>query len=90
MLAVKRLGRVLGSPEPPVMETRAQFMYISRLPMLLNQVHARIALPLLASGGIVKERPWLTQLVPEPSPVQGIAIGFKLRGALVGHPPTKL
>lgn len=36
------------------MVTCAQFMYISRLPILLNQVHASRASPLGASEGILK------------------------------------
>ena len=36
-----------------VMLTGAQFMYISRLPTLLNQVHARVASPVGRSVGIV-------------------------------------
>lgn len=40
--------------EPPSMVTCAQFMYISRLPILLNQVHASKACPEGASEGIVK------------------------------------
>jgi hypothetical protein len=40
--------------EPPAMVTWAQFMYISRLPILLNQVQASKASPEGASEGIVK------------------------------------
>jgi len=50
---------------PPPMVTLAQFMYISRLPMWLNQVQARRAAPDLASEGMVKsklESPWPGQL----------------------------
>jgi hypothetical protein len=38
----------------PLTITDAQFMYISRLPMLLNQVHAKRAAPAGASEGTVK------------------------------------
>ena len=48
------LARVL---EPlPVMVTGAQFMYISRLPVLLNQVHAKMASPAFVSAGTVKSK----------------------------------
>lgn len=39
--------------EPPVTVTGAQFMYISRLPILLNQVQARVYLPGLKPSGIL-------------------------------------
>ena len=35
----------LEPEEPPVTVTGAQFMYISRLPILLNQVHASVYSP---------------------------------------------
>jgi len=56
ILAVNICGRVLRVscvPCEPVMVAGKQFMYISRLPILLNQVQAIIALPLGASAGIV-------------------------------------
>jgi hypothetical protein len=56
MLAVNIEGRLSIWPVPPEMATLAQFMYISRLPMLLNHVHASVAAPLLTSWGIVKVR----------------------------------
>lgn len=37
-----------------VMVTGAQFMYISRLPTLLNQVQASVALPAGTESGMVK------------------------------------
>jgi hypothetical protein len=40
--------------DDPVRVTGAQFMYISRLPTLLNQVHARVALPVGTVSGILK------------------------------------
>ena len=42
-----------GVPEPAVMVTLAQFMYISRFPILLNQVQAKTALPAGVSAGTV-------------------------------------
>lgn len=61
-LATKRPGRaenaVAGASRffPPAMVTDAQFMYISLLPIWLNQVQAKIAAPLLASEGIVTSK----------------------------------
>ena len=40
-------------PEPAVIVTLAQFMYISRFPTLLNQVQAKTAGPAFASAGTV-------------------------------------
>ena len=40
--------------DDPVMVIGAQFMYISRLPILLNQVHAKTAVPVGSEVGIVK------------------------------------
>ena len=40
--------------EPPVIVTGAQFMYISRLPMRLNQVQARVYFPVVIPSGMVK------------------------------------
>ena len=40
--------------EPEVISIGAQFMYISRLPTLLNHVQARIALPVGRFVGMVK------------------------------------
>lgn len=65
MLAVNMSGRALKAAwsramrslrllEPPVSVTGAQFMYISRFPTLLNQVQARVALPVGRVVGIVK------------------------------------
>lgn len=41
---------------PPAMVTDAQFIYISRLPILLNHVQPKIAAPFLASEGMVKSK----------------------------------
>lgn len=40
--------------DPPVTLTDAQFMYISRLPTLLNQVHARVYAPGAMPVGMAK------------------------------------
>jgi hypothetical protein len=40
--------------EPLVTVTGAQFMYISRFPMRLNQVQARVYLPVVIPSGMVK------------------------------------
>ena len=40
--------------EPPVTLMEAQFMYISRLPTLLNHVHARVYAPGAMPAGIEK------------------------------------
>lgn len=40
--------------EPPVRVMGAQFMYISRLPILLNQVQASVAEPVGRDVGMVK------------------------------------
>lgn len=45
------MSRVL---DPPEMSTRAQFMYISLLPILLNQVHAKVYVPGAIPLGMVK------------------------------------
>jgi len=42
----------------PVMVTAAQFMYISRLPVLLNHVQEKMASPDFASVGTVKSNVW--------------------------------
>ena len=48
-------GKVsIAEPSPPVILASMQFMYISRLPMVLNQVQAIVALPLLRPFGMVK------------------------------------
>jgi hypothetical protein len=54
MLRVMRSSSSLRLDEAPVMVTGAQFMYISRFPILLNQVHARVAVPVGSDVGIVK------------------------------------
>src|SRR4051812_22541108 len=88
MFAANKPGRLSTLPFPPVIETLAQFMYISRLPMLLNHDQARMALPALTSCGTVKVKPWLTHS-PEP-PVQAVAIGSRFPLASVGQPPIQL
>lgn len=46
---------MLANPlPPPVMVTTAQFIYISRLPILLNHVQAKSAAPEGAEGGMAK------------------------------------
>jgi len=60
MLAVNMSGKASNAEvsrlavELPVMVTGAQFMYISRLPTLLNHVHAMVALPAGTESGMVK------------------------------------
>lgn len=46
-----RLLNVESLPDEPVTDTVAQFMYISRLPIWLNHVHAKVYLPLGTSEG---------------------------------------
>lgn len=48
VLARKRPGPVKDEAEDPAISTTAQFMYSSRLPTRLNQVHAKVAF--LAEG----------------------------------------
>jgi hypothetical protein len=45
-LATNMDGREPMEFDPPEIDTFAQFMYISRLPTLLNQVQAMMAAPL--------------------------------------------
>jgi hypothetical protein len=51
-------GRLLRAEarflDPPPMVTAAQFMYISRLPIWLNQVQAKMASPEGVSAGTLK------------------------------------
>lgn len=58
-LATKTFGlelkAVVSVPEPTPIVTLAQFMYISRLPILLNHVHAKRAAPVGVSLGTLKE-----------------------------------
>lgn len=55
--ATKISGRAekatFSEPEPAVMVTLAQFMYISRFPILLNHVQAKTAAPAGVSEGTV-------------------------------------
>lgn len=54
-LATNMSGKALRPLPPlPEMVTTAQFMYISRLPISLNQLQAKMASPALASAGTVK------------------------------------
>lgn len=53
--AMTSSSSALRLAEPDVMVTGAQFMYISRLPTLLNQVHAKVAVPVGRLVGTVKE-----------------------------------
>lgn len=54
--AARRWKRLRFLEAPPVRVTAAQFMYISRLPIWLNQVQASTASPAGASAGMVKSR----------------------------------
>src|SRR5436305_13176487 len=59
MLATNMSGSAWYAPsevDPPWMLIGAQFMYISRLPILLNQVQTKTAFPPLMSAGMVKSR----------------------------------
>jgi hypothetical protein len=53
--AMSSSSSVLRLPAAAVRETGAQFMYISRLPILLNQVQANVAVPVGRVVGTVKE-----------------------------------
>jgi hypothetical protein len=61
MFALKRSGsesKYFWLSEPPVTSIGARFMYISRLPILLNHVQARVArLTVGKSLGMLKVRP---------------------------------
>jgi hypothetical protein len=67
--------------DPDVMVIGAQFMYISRLPILLNQVHAMTAVPVGRSVGTVKGN---------ESGFTRAALSAPLLPAtpLIGHPPS--
>jgi hypothetical protein len=49
-----RFSSLRFEEELPVILTGAQFMYISRFPTLLNQVHTRVADPVVRVVGTVK------------------------------------
>src|SRR6266700_1305335 len=66
---------------PPVTMIGAQFMYISRLPTLLNHVHARVYCPFGMPLGIVN---WKTA-APSPS-----ALGLRFPVTFEGQPPIML
>lgn len=66
---------------PPETVTGAQFMYISRLPMRLNHVHAIVYSPGETPSGMVK----VYLFAPLPL---GSAGRFPLFVALLGQPPT--
>jgi len=53
--AMSSSSSALRLEEPAVIVTGAQFMYISRLPTLLNQVQAKVAVPVGRLVGTVKE-----------------------------------
>ena len=65
--------------EAPVTVTGAQFMYISRFPIRLNQVHAKVYWPGEMPSGMEKSN----LLAPLPFGSSG-----RLPGALAGHPPS--
>jgi hypothetical protein len=71
--------------DPPVISRGAQFMYISRLPILLNQVQANMYLPLLISldTGMSNLR---THSSPLP-PGHWISVLGRLPWAEAGQPP---
>ena len=66
---------------PPVTVMGAQFMYISRLPMRLNQVHAMVYSPGVTPSGTVKV--YLLALVPS-----GLGGRLPPLVVLLGQPPT--
>lgn len=57
------LAMPVRSEAPSVISTLTQFMYISRLPTVLNQVQAMIACPFITSSGMLKLN-WFTQSKP--------------------------
>lgn len=63
-----------------VSEIGAQFMYISRFPTLLNHVHARVAVPVGKSVGIVK-------LYVDGSTALALSPLFPAT-PWIGHPPS--
>jgi hypothetical protein len=83
-LATAMDGRLPMLPEPPEMETFAQFMYISRFPTLLNQVHARMALPDCTSCGTLKLRALTHSGALLPLHISALT---RLPLAFVGQPP---
>lgn len=66
--------------EPLVTVTGAQFMYISRLPIRLNQVQASVYLPVSMPSGMAKSK-WYGSTMVEPPE--------RLPVSLAGHPPSK-
>lgn len=78
------------------MEMGAQFMYISRLPILLNQVQASVALPFFIPVGSLKSYD-LTHSVwsesgseqcrPSGRPMESVPISFRLPAADAGQLP---
>ena len=66
--------------EAPVIVTGAQFMYISRFPILLNQVQARVAVPVGSEDGMVKLYVSGSTALAE-SPLLPAT-------PLIGHPPS--
>src|SRR4051794_35209873 len=102
-LATNRLGSSdmpEASSDPPEMSTAAQFMYISRLPTLLNHVQASVAWPFCKPSGRVKLN-WLRQSysfayplshwnTPLYEPRGPVYCPSKFMGELVGQPPSML
>ena len=68
--------------DPPVTLTDAQFMYISRLPTLLNQVHARVYAPGATPAGIEK------LYVSGSGAVAELSAPRLPATFLAGHPPS--
>jgi len=78
---VSRVSRYSSRLEaPPDNVTGAQFMYISRFPILLNQVQARVAFPVGMSVGTVK-------LYVSGSTASALLPLFPLT-PLIGQPPS--
>jgi hypothetical protein len=74
------LSSSLRLDDDPVRVTGAQFMYISRFPTLLNQVHARVAFPVGRDVGMVKLYVSGSTAVAEPPVFPATP--------LIGHPPS--
>lgn len=66
-------------PDPPVTVIGAQFMYISRFPTLLNQVHARVYSPGATPAGMEYSK------VEAPEPLGSLP---RFPSALAGQPPS--
>ena len=68
--------------DPPVTLMEAQFMYISRLPTLLNQVHARVYAPGAMPAGMAK------LYVSGSGAVAELSAPMLPATPLAGHPPS--